>query len=219
MQGVGNLICYDYLSVTLSRTACFCLLQAPVEHTSEARRRDDTRVCVRSSRQCSRRGRRGRRGRQCEPQVRMAYHTELYLLSFVFPCSRRCYKFLRLQPKKAGRSSERQDPNAHATTFETSKATEHLRSLHKKVSKRMLGVKAEQINATAEAVVPAKRAKTLGKKLRDNLESTEPKSAHKLQQAENKSRFWDEKVDWNRPRKKKSPEPPPFDFFCHKKSI
>jgi len=50
----------------------------------------------------------------------------------------------------------------------------------------MRGVKAEHISATAEAVVPAKRVKTFGGGNQENWESTEPQSAHKLPQADNK---------------------------------
>ena len=78
---------------------------------------------------------------------------------------RRCYKFFKLKPKKAGHSLVRQDPTGFKTTFETSMATEHLRKSHDKFTTRMLRVKHEKIVATSEAVVPAKRLKDLEHKL------------------------------------------------------
>ena len=105
-------------------------------------------------------------------------HSELQLfLSFVFPCSC-CYKFFRLQPKKAKGGLARQDPDGYATTFETSKGTEHLRNVHKLSTKRMYGVMADKAIATAEAAVPAKRLRELQKKL-DVDEPLAPTSTQK----------------------------------------
>ena len=88
---------------------------------------------------------------------------------------RRCYKFFKLKPKKAGHSLVRQDPTGFKTTFETSMATEHLRKSHDKFTTRMLRVKQEKIVATSEAVVPAKRLKDLEHKLDATLKPETPK--------------------------------------------
>ena len=193
MQGVGNLICYDYLSQIrmflfvsglLPCSYCRRLSNKHPKHAAGM-----THMCV-----CAAAGSVGDDGDDANPRCAQAPSQLFVLIRCFLAVGAATSSFACKQRKLAGvpkgkiptpmllHSRRPRLPNISEVSFEFSFVIfllifHVLRGVHGKVSKRMNAVKTEQIKATAGAEVPEQRRKGLGKKFEENLAG--PASASK----------------------------------------